>query len=303
MRNVWMGFLLAGMTGCSTQAVNFEHQSELEVNTRGVALLDNGLHGQVGMYGTTCRVNVADASIGEDYEFPGDDEAVVDAGTIDDAAVVLVVSDIGAHLTFHDTFGVQPLDFEDATIVDGAVYNDGIVTLHDDGSVKWWVDGNVVATQTDVALSNRLTVTPEGIAFVGTTNGVVVVDGEGSSTTIDGAELVTWDEFAGVLYTAAAGDTWLSGVEGDGTVRWTTEMPGAIVAIDTMGPLASAAVMVEHANGTGELVTVDGYTGEITSSLTTPSAARSIHTSGNGRSMALALDREVHFFNVRGSAF
>lgn len=304
MRNVWIGLLLAGASGCTTQSVTFEHQSELDTNTRGVALLDDGLHGQAGMYGVTCRVNVADASIGEDYDFPTSDEQVVDGGTIGTDPAVLVISPVGAHITYPNRgWDWSTSEYDNPNLVDGAVYDDGIVVLLNDGSVQW-VSGDQVASAPAAvdASAYGISVSPSGTAFIGTSTGVVVVDQGGSPSTIGTeADIVVWDESAEVLYTALSGTTTLSGIEADGTVRWTTEMPGTITSLDAMGPLAQAAVMVEDASGTGELITVDGFTGEITSSLTTPSAAEALVTSGNGHTMALVLQNAVHFFTVRGA--
>lgn len=304
MRNVWMGLLLAGAAGCTNQSVTFEHQSELDTNTRGVALLDDGLHGQAGMYGLTCRINTADASIGEDYDFPSNSETVVDGGTIGTDPAVLVISEVGAHVTYPNRgWDWSTSEYDNPNLVDGAVYDSGIVVLVNDGSVQW-VSGDQVATAPAAvdATVHGMTVTPSGTAFIGTTAGVISVDPSGSSTDVGAeADLLAWDDAAEVLYTAMSGTTTLSGIEADGTVRWTTELPGNITSLDAMGPLAQAAVMVEDASGTGELVTVDGFTGAITSSLTTPSAADDLVVSGNGHTMALVLPNEVHFFAVRGA--
>jgi hypothetical protein len=65
-----------------------------------------------------------------------------------------------------------------------------------------------------------------------------------------------------------------------------------------MVALAQAVVMVSLDSGLGALVTVDGFTGEITSTLTTPEAATHVETDDEGKSLALTLAREVHFFSV-----
>lgn len=303
MRNVWIGLVLAGAAGCSTQAVTFEHQSELETNTRGVALLDDGLRGQAGMYGTTCRVNLTDASIGEDEDFSSEEELVVEGGTILGEPAVLVLSDLGAHLTYpNGGFGVYD-NYENPNVVDGAIYDEGIVVLLNDGAVQWVNDGVVTAVPAVIdSPAYGIAVTPSGTVFVGTSAGVITVDAGGTPSTVaDAADIVVWDDVAGVLYTATSGTPTLSGIELDGNVRWTTELSGNITAVDAMGPLAQAAVMVENPSGTGELVTVDGFTGGVTSSLTTPGTAEALVMSGNGKSMALVLGSEVHFFNVRGT--
>lgn len=303
MRNVWIGLVLAGAAGCTHEPVTFEHQSELPNATRGVALLEDGLRGQAGMYGLTCQVQVADASIGNDYDFPSDDETVVDGGTLGDEPAVLVLSAVGAHLTFPNRGIDTAVDlYENPAIVDGALFDGGVSVLLEDGTVQW-LDGDAITSvpATVDASVFGMTVTPSGTVFVGTDAGVVSTDPSGESTTIgEAADIVVWDQAAEVLYSAMAGSTVVSAIEADGTVRWTTDVGGEITSLDAMGPLAQAAVMVET-NAGGELLTVDGYTGEITSSLATPGAADSVEVSGNGRTMALALPGSVHFFNVNST--
>lgn len=305
MRNMWLGLVLAGAAGCSSQAVNFEHQSELEVNTRGVELDDSGGAAVAGMFGTTCRVAVSDASVGEDYDFPTDNEEVQDAGILNGEDAVLVQSDLGAHLTYPDrVWDWSTEDFGTTGVVEGRIFDDGVALLTDDGNchVEWQGGDTDVSVDMPADLcvgGSSFTVAPDGQIFVANGGEIVTATAEGSEGLGADAELVVWDDAAQVLYTAFVGDSVMTGLEADGTVRWTTDLDGAVVSFDAMGPLGSAAVMVEKDNGTGALLTVDGFTGDVTSSLATPSAAEEVEVSSSGDSLALVLNREVHFFNVR----
>ncbi|MBW2257468.1 MAG: hypothetical protein JRI25_23110 [Deltaproteobacteria bacterium] len=305
MRNLWLGLVVVGASACTTSAVNFEHQSELAVASRGIALNTDGVDGVVGMFGTTCRVMVHDGTIGEDYNFPTEDERVVDATELFGDNAVLVISDMGAHVTYPDRvwdWGTD--DFGGPGVLEGSIYDDGVAMLADNPCRVDWSNGtDAVTTEVPDDLCQGASFTADrsdGRVFVA--NGdVVKVTEDGYENIAEGADLVVWDMAAQVLYATLTGSSTLQGIEEDGAIRWTTEVEGSIVTLDVMGMLGQAAVMVEKANGAGALLTVDGYTGEITSSLATPSAAEQVESSDNGKTLAVVLPREVHFFNVRSA--
>jgi hypothetical protein len=259
--------------------------------------------GVVGMFGTTCRVNVNDGTIGEDYNFPTEDEEVVDATVLYGDNAVLVLSDLGAHVTYPDRvwdWGTD--DFGGPGVLEGTITNDGVAMLSGDPCRVDWNSGtDAVSTEVPDDLCQGASFTADredGRVFVA--NGdVFKVTEDGYENIADGADLVVWDMAAEVLYATTTGSSTLYGIEEDGTQRWLTEVEGAIVTLDVMGMLGQAAVMIEKDNGAGALLTVDGYTGEITSSLATPSAADKLESSDNGKTLALVLPREVHFFSVR----
>jgi len=305
MRTLLLGLVAVGAAACATSPVNFEHQSELAVASRGVALNTEGLDGIVGMFGTTCRVNVNDASIGEDYNFPTDDEEVVDAAVLYGDNAVLVISDMGAHVTYPDRvwdWGTD--DFGGPGVLEGGITHDSVAMLAGDPCrVDWNSGSDAVSTEvpSDLCAGASFSVDRDDDRVFVANGDVVKVTEDGYETIGDGADLAVWDMEAQVLYATLVGSSTLYGIEEDGTMRWTTEVDGAIVSLDAMGTLGQAAVMIEHENGTGALLTVDGYTGEITSDLATPSAAEAVESSDNGKTLALVLPREVHFFSVRSA--
>lgn len=309
MRNLWLGVLLAGMAGCSTQTLNFEHQSELQVSTRGVALQADGQDAVAGMFGTTCRVSVADGQLGDDYDIPGTDlEMVQDAGDVLGNSAVVVVSDLGAHVTYPDRFwDWQPDHIAGPGILEGRIYGDGFALLDEgeDCQVSWVGGNDAIATHLGGALCDRPSFTVNrdtGDAYVANGDSVVVAGTDGAVEEIaQDADLVVWDAAAEVLYAAMIGGSTVRGIETDGHVRWTADVPGEIVAMDDMGPLAQAAVMVGEEDSTGSLILLDGFTGELSSSMATPQPANEITTSADGGTMAMVLDREVHFFNVHAT--
>lgn len=308
MRRVWLGLIIAGSTACTPSAVQFEHQSELGANTRGVALAADGADGVAGMFGTTCRVTVATADIGADYDFPTNEEMVVDNSMMFGDAAVLVLSDFGAHVTYPDnTWNFDSDDFNTPGVVDGMIFEEGVTLLVDDGTegckVEWNSGSDVASTAIPGAFCDAAIAVDRstGQAFVANGDEILSVTQDGYTVIGTGADLVVWDGSASVLYAALTGDSSFWGYEANGATRFEIDLGGAVTAMDTMGPVAQAAVMVEKAGGAGALITVDGNTGEILSTLATPSAVDEIDLSDNGRSMALVLPREVHFFNVKSA--
>ncbi len=311
MRCFGLGVLVLGVSACGSQSMHFEHQSELPVTTRGVAIDASGTDAVAGMFATTCRVSLADGAIGEDYDFPTDSEKVVDHSTLFGESAVLVISDAGAHTTYPDrVWDWSTQDHPSDGVVDGRLWSEGVALLDNSsggGCQATWVAGSDV-TRTPLAASScdgaSVSVDRDtGTMFIGAGAEVVKATAAGSSVIGHDANLVAWDVRAQVLYAAQAGDSTLYGLEADGSVRWMSDLEASIVSLDAMGPLGRAAVMVANDSGTGSLLTVDGLTGEIASTLGTPEAADQVRISDNGRAMALILPREVHFFRVQSFDF
>lgn len=305
MRAVWCGVLALAAAGCAREAVDFEHTSELEVNTRGMAIHPNGDAAQVSMYGTTCRVEVESGAIGQDYDYPSDMEEVQDAGALAGELAVLVVSPEGVHVSYPDRgwdWTAETVDLPDT--VEARITEDGVAALSSACEVSWvggpGRDPVAIDSLSDCSEAG-FAAGPAGSAFVGGASEVVrVVDGNAVGLGIAG-ELVAWDVTADLLYVAVRGGDALHGVEADGSLRWSVPVDGAIVDVTAMGGLGSAAVMVDRANGTGELVVVDGFTGAITSDLPTPSAATGLRSSASGEVLAMVLPRAIHFFRVHSA--
>lgn len=309
MRVEWMSLVLLMAAGCSAGPVDFEHRSSLETRTRGVALLEDSPTAQVGMGGNTCEVQTDSAMIGADYDVAvGEDDNVQDAvgqGTIivGDSGVYVLTPGFGGtgwDQAAVDTSGIVEARFDDA----------GIVTLEGGGSTVGWYDDsglNIgrVSAPADAGAGSGFTVDrTTGTAFIGTASGVVIATPTGGVSTVEGgAGLVAWDAAAAALYVADPMGMQVRALEADGTERWSVDMGGAVWSLDDMAGMA--AVMVEISDGGtthGELRVLDGQTGSIVSTLETPSAAEEVVVGNDGRTMAMVLPGEVHFFAVDLSA-
>jgi len=312
MRQLALLGLVVATAGCS-DALMFTHQSTLYQNTRGIILHDTDgwgyAGGQVGMVGTTCAVDTEWATVGTDYDYPGTDETVEDVGDQGGNIVVLVASDEGVHIQKDDGFwGSDTEDIPVPDVQQGRLLDDeGVVVLvgdDEDCGVEWV--GTTAPGRTDLspdvcAGNPGLGVDPTlGSAFVGHRGGVSLVTPSATEViTEEPSELVEWDPVAEVLYAAEIGSTTVRGIEVDGALRWTTEVGGAVVALDDMGARASAVVTVTYEMGSGGVVVIDGFTGEISNGFDTPGPADEVRTAHDGRTLALADDQQVHFYKVQ----
>jgi hypothetical protein len=311
MRHLALLGVVVAAAGCS-DAMVFTHQSTLYQATRGVIVHDTDNFGytgaQVGMVGTTCAVDTEWATLSTDYDYPGDDDTVEDVGEQGGNVVVLVASDEGVHIQKDDGFwGADTDNYPVPDVQQGLLLDEGVVVLagdHEDCGVEWV--GTTNPGRTDLspdicAGSPGLGADPTlGHAFVGYNGGVSLVTPSSSVVVSEEpSELVEWDSYAEVLYAAEIGGTTVRGVEADGTLRWTTEVGGAVLALDDMGVRASAVVTVQYELGNGGVVVIDGFTGEIDNSFQTPGPADEVKTANDGRTLALADDEQVHFYGVQ----
>lgn len=306
MRNGLVAVALLIATGCTTDAMTFSHDSQVETMHRGVAMLDDAPSAQIGMVGNTCQADTNTGMIGTDIDVAtGAEESPVDASTTE----TLVIAEQGAYVVDQNSWGMERPVVEANDIVAAQFTDDGIVTLSDNGgttTVDWF--GNNGQPEGSVTLpagdyNTGLTVDKStGVVYVPGTDGVVVASQDDGATTLaDGASLAAWDATANVLYVATEGMTEVRALEVDGSTRWTVDVGAPVVSIDDMGPQGAAAVMVGDQSA-GELVVLDGATGAVVASMSTPSAAQQVMVGNNGRSMAMVLPNEVHFFSVNLSA-
>jgi len=291
------------MGACTPGAVQFEHTSELGVNTRGMAMHPDGDAAQVSMFGTTCQVSTQDASVGHDADYPSESEIVQDGATLHGDPAVAIVSPEGVHVTFPDSAGT----WNDVTVTlpgtaQARLVSDGVVALDQDCGVHWSsLNGDLTSsdTLTGDCVDAGFAASPDGTAFVATGDQAWRLDGAGVTPLNLEADLVSWDPAVGLLYVASLHGDLLRAVTPDGAEVWGLPLDGRVVSFDDMGVSGTVAVMVERDNGTGDLLVVDGASGGILAALPTPSAADQVHVAESGDAFALVLEREVHFFRMQ----
>ncbi len=286
---------ILGLAACEVAPGQFDHEATLQTDARGVALDQSGDVAQVGMFGTTCDVFTSDASVGTDYDYPSEQETVVDIAP----AGVLIISPDRVHVQGHDW---TVSDINVTGVVDAGFSDQGVVAIADTGAgceVNWTDIGSDVAVDATLCNAGSFDVTPGGAAIVGTGDGVFSVDSEGSTIIDSTANLAAFDSASGILYVAELGGLEVRGLDLDGTEVWNTQLDGAVRAVTEMGDLGRAGVSIQKFGGHGEIVTIDGLTGEIISRVNTPNAAEDLSTSGDGTMVAVDVADAVHFFRTR----
>lgn len=293
MRVLLVGLGLVAAVGCTTNQVGVEHTAQLETRARGLALLDDQDSSQVGMAGNTCQVQTSTGAIGADVDVaPGEEDVVTDAFGTD----TVIIGQAGVYVLDGSGWGgyepvVSQVGVTDARLTDSL----DVVALSDSGSVSW-NGGDPVATSgaSDFAIDRV-----SGTAFVVDGSGLSVVTPDGATTTATGNyDLVAYDPASDAVYVATIGGSEVRALEVNGTQRWAADLGGSITSLDDMGAAGSVAIMMEVPSGMGELVVLDGRSGEQLSSVATPSAADEVLVGNNGESMALVLPNEVHFFSI-----
>ncbi len=296
--------VLAALTGCTTNTADtrLAYQSSLGMRTNGVALHDEGDIGHAGMAGTNCPFETKNGGVTGDYQLPGEGEQIQDHGDSDlgEETVLLVLGD-NVFLLEKSTGSYRHETIEVTDVDQARLFDDGIVATRQSGDQceVAWVSAGMVDGTASAACGAGLTVDPHtGLAFVGTRDGVTVVDGTSEVAAEAAGDLLAWDATTEATYVATAGDSVVSAIEADGTLRWQADVGSAVRAIADAGIFEAAAVVVEHSDGTGGVIYLDGWTGEQRGAIATPEPARSAHVAASGRMIAVESNDDVHFYNV-----
>lgn len=299
------------LVGCaSPDSVALEHRSELSAQTRGVELGENGRVSNVGMFGTTCEVTTEFAMMQDDFDYDSDQDTVVDAETFPGQGMTaVVITPDKINITTPNLFPWSN-SFEAVGVVNAQLTDEGFVSLQvpvqgSSCDVIWYdASGQQVASPASLGVecdeqSDMATDEASGTTWVSTGSGVVRITPDGVVVSVDDIAnaRLSWDGDANALYLGALGDSTVRALEIDGALRWEVEVPGEITALAHMGEEANAAVSVSTSAG-GELIVIDGESGEIEADLPTPSSAMALDISGDGRVMAVTLPNSVHYFDI-----
>lgn len=299
MRGYLVGVVLLATVGCTQQQVSLQHASSLETRVRGVAILADGQNADVGMAGNTCRFDMGQSVIGADADVAQGEEDVVHDGFRDGS---LVVGGGGVFIVDGPNYGGNTPVVPGGDITTSRFTEDGLATVRNNTAVTWsesGVDSASVSLPDGAIIENRgFTVDRmSGTAFAATSEGVFAITPDGAVALGGAGDLASFDSATGALYVATEGGSELVALEADGSPRWSVTVEGVITSMDDMGDGSAVAVMAD-VNGKGQLMVLDGLTGEIKMDQTTPSAAHGLVVGPTGRSMAVILENEVHFFNV-----
>ena len=294
MRGLLVTTVILGMTGCSAQEVEFSHTAKVESQSRGVVMLDDAQHANVGMLGNTCMVDLNTGAIPVDVDVAqGEEDLVVDA--FDGQTVVVGTG--GVFQIDDGTYFTGGASADGVGVTTARLTTDGVVAVRDafgDCSVGF-PDGSEVGVAGPCADAS-IAVDRTGTLFVANSAGVSAVRADGAVQLAAG-DLVSWDEAADQAYVTTRGSTEISAMGADGAVRWTMPVDGEVVSMDDMGNMGAVGVMTRVADG-GEFMILDGETGAVVTTLMTPAGDPSVVVAPDARSMAFVLPNEVHFLSI-----
>ncbi len=297
MLRIGVGVLTIVSAGCSPEAGMFRHQSQLETQSRGVALFDSSDEAQVGMIGNTCAVDTTTGLIGADADIAvGEEDHVQDAFGHE----VVVVGSEGAYVVDRDLPAWTGGGVAISGVEQSRLWNEGVVSLRAQNGECFvaWGDTSVSLGQADCGRADMAVDRDSGAVMVALTDRLAMVTAAGVITVEAPASFVAWDSVVGLGYAASAGSSTVSAVGASGETRWSVTLSGPVRALDSMGPQGAVAVMVETEDGQGELQVLDGVSGSIVATLATPTAANDIVVGNEGSTMAFVLPQEIHFFAV-----
>lgn len=297
--------LVVAISGCQPEFDGeFRHRSVLERSTNGLVLHDDGGAGHAGMMGSNCPFETDFGLVTGDYDLPDEDEEVQDIGShvLGSNSILLVQPNtINVLNKMTGEYATDIMHVPDA--VAGRFFDEGIVALlrGDDSCMVDWIDddGNETTIETGDCSPGSFDVDPQtGTAYLGGPVAVEIVTPAGSIDAEVSGDLVAWDPSAEVTYVATLDGDLVEAIEPDGTLRWSTAVPGIVKVLAPAGNKGAAAVMLEQRDGGGLLVYLDGWTGDQISKLETPSAAKGLAVSANGGNIAMILNDQTHFYGV-----
>lgn len=294
-----MSILLSLLACGGDEAVDapLEYRSTLRVPAMGLALFEDGETGRAGMYATSCPFETSSGNVTGDYDVDGE-ETVTDGGTTAlGAETAVLVEPHGVHLV--DSAGLEDLheSFDVVGATDARLAPGGVVVMTrvgGDCALIWPGSGLSV----DVGCG-PMDSAADGLVVVGG-DALVSVTDDGTVDTLDDgrADFVVVDDAAAAIYTAREGVAEVRAFEIGGASRWTAEVDGPVVALAHGGDRGLAVVSIELDDG-GRVVLLDGQTGVLIEEIDTPSAVPGLAVSRNGGTIALVLDDETHFYDLR----
>jgi hypothetical protein len=300
MRSILASMLFSLSIGCVRESSWIQHISQIETRSRGVEFTGNSDFADIGMLGNTCRFDFRAGAIGADADFAqGEDDVVLDS--FDTNVVIKGSSGVYIIDDWMQTFSTP--DTQGSNVVTALLTSEGYATVAEDGpdcKVTWRSGVDSVESKLNINCPdiNGLSVDRlSGTVFLSTEAGTLLALPEEVKNVGSPANLIKWDSSSRMLYTSDLNSHEVTAVGLDGAPKWVVETEGAITSIDDMGPADAAVVMTRTSTG-GEILVIDSATGTVINRTPTPAEADRVITSPDGRTLAVVLENEVHFFSI-----
>ena len=295
MRNASLLAAIALAAAACTSENELRFVSTLDAETNGVALSEDGNDSHVGMSGMTCTISTEWGCPVDDADLPTSEERVLDHFE----GMTLASSALAVHQI--DADGWRRTDDLDVAGVRAARYTaQGMVMLRGDvdacfvqqGEQQTSVPGALCDADIKVHVDRD-----QGSLYAATHKGVYAMDAKGAERIEDG-DLVAWDRRLQQIYTATSGEPELRATTRGGEEVWSTDLGMPIQSVAARGNKGQVLVLTDGSDGFGVLHRLDGETGKPIAASELPDSAGEIEVSGNGHTVAIIRDEEVHYFSM-----
>jgi len=292
MRHVLMICGLA-TAGCVSEQ-GFVYRSTVVTHASGVAMSEDGLTSYAAMEGLTCALDVRWGCPTVEDDLPTAQEQVLDHldGT--------TLASTDGRLHFLDGGVWRPeRDLEVPALLTARLSDAGVLALTGEGGAcSLSLDGEAHAVESALCRGASYEVDRRGALVVATDDGVLRADGTEVIRLAERGDRVSVDRATDLVYVATAGQAGLDAVGPGGEAVWSVSLDAPVRDLVARGDKGDVIVLVETDDGLGRLERRDGRTGEVRAISPVPSAEGTLAVSGNGRTIALVTDDEIHHYEI-----
>jgi len=278
----------------------FEHVTTLTHSTLGITLNETGWQASAGMSDQICTVQTQGqwAGVVADYDFTDSAEDVQDEFD----QTILVRSDSSLHLINHEAMSLQP-EIPVSGVVAARLFSGGVAVLHQPDSTDCQVTWHTPTGHRSVSLEPELCDPDAGVSVhpddgtLWIANGLVsMIDDQGVHDLSVSGDFVDMDPSGDIIYVGDSNDDVIYGLDSDGAVSWSEDAESDLLSVESMGDLGMVVVGLATDSG-GNISVFDGSVGSYVDGIPVPQGGEVI-SSGDGSTVAVVLNTEVHFFLV-----
>jgi len=278
----------------------FEHVTTLTHSTLGITLNETGWQASAGMSDQICTVQTQGewAGVVADYDFTDSAEDVQDEFD----QTILVRSADSLHLINHEAMSLQP-EIPVTDVVAARLFSEGVAVLHQPASSDCQVTWHTPSGERSVSLDGQLCSSDAGVAVhpedgtLWVANGTVtMIDDDGAHDLSVSGDLVDMDPSGDTIYVGDSNEDVIYGLDTDGSVSWSEDAEDELLSVESMGDLGMVVVGLATDAG-GHISVFDGGMGTYVDGIPVPQGGEVI-SSGDGSTVAVVLNTEVHFFIV-----
>lgn len=298
---------LAAATGCAPDT-SLEHTAAWQGDFAQVVVgADGGDLHAVSTTGSIGRFVTATGEVLEEFEpVAGEPEGLHDV-VEDDGTAVVLASGQDRFYVWEGAGVSEPLSAEDrgGGVLGARQTSGGTAVLRndvDDGCVVEWIlpgDVRQMALPQDACASPCVTASRADDRLLVTASGATWSVGPSDlDEWLSEGDVCAFDQQSGALVVGQVGNTSITATTAFGDALWSVGLPSDIVAVADLGETGGFAVAGDQGSK-GQIVLVDGPTGEPTTAVSTPVPGAGLSGGGRGKVLAVWLATEVHIFQLQ----